>query len=82
MVLETAGRSLGFQYRQSLTAKIYLPLHRQSYGSRFLEFIRATIRGFAFQVRWQALGPIHRFINLAEPCVFIKQSPPPILCHR
>ena len=28
----------------------------------------------------QASGPIRRFYDLAEPCVFSKQSPGPILC--
>ncbi len=83
-MLETARESLRHSCRSELTRQgISLPLDRYSYGRRLLELIlnaNKHIQCFAGQ-HWAGVRPYTSSCDLAESCVFDKQSLPPFLLY-
>lgn len=84
-MLKTAGRSLNHSQRpQSLAVKLsYLRTLRYR-AVTCLNFSNDCIKTFntSFQGVGQVIRPYTIFHNLAESCVFTKQSPPPIFCPK
>ena len=74
-VLETVGQSLHHSCRSELTRQgISLPLDRQSYSRRLLG-VKFKAKTFLLSYSTgQVSVPIHLLYELAETCVFIKQS--------
>src|SRR5690606_1104519 len=82
-MLETVGKSLRHSCRSELT--------RQGISLPWTVIVTAAVyRGFNSELALLLLTFRHRagvrpytsYCYFAEPCVFDKQSPPPLLCHH